>query len=54
MGIAHVPRPVAGIIEAKPPLAAINRSSPLVVVPPLIDGDPVERARLDVWPIKVD
>jgi hypothetical protein len=54
VGVVQVPRPVAGIIETKLLPFCIITSSLLMVVPPLTDGDPVERARLDVGPTKFD
>ncbi len=47
VGVVQVPRPVAGIIETKLLEACIKTSS-LIVVAPLIEGEPVDIARADV------
>jgi hypothetical protein len=47
VGMAQVPRPVAGIIETIP-LPFFSITSFLTVVAPLTDGGPVDRARLEV------
>ena len=54
VGVVQVPRPVAGIIETKLLVLCIMISSLLIVVAPLIDGDPADSARLDVCPRRFD
>lgn len=55
VGALHVPTPIAGIIVTKLFAAlCMSISSVLIVVAPLTEGDPVDSARFDVCPIKLD
>jgi len=54
VGVVQVPRPVAGIMDTKLLPFCIITSSLLMVVPPLTEGDPVDKAMLDVWPTRLD
>lgn len=49
-----MPRPVAGIMETKLLVLCIITSSLLMVVAPLIEGEPVESARFEVCPMRFD
>tara|TARA_R110002060_G_scaffold49646_2_gene60586 strand:- start:141 stop:398 length:258 start_codon:yes stop_codon:yes gene_type:complete len=53
VGVVHVPSPVAGIMDTKLLVVCIIISSLLMVVAPLIDGEPVEIAILEVCPTRL-
>lgn len=55
VGVVQVPSPELGSMET-PKLCpfCIITSSLLIFVPPCIEGDPVDKARLEVCPIRFD